>query len=266
MVTQKTISAGRTMSSLPDSAPLLTAHQISVAYSQKTLFQRLDISLHAGQVAALLGPNGVGKTSLLRCLAKLQQPSQGHVSVASVVGFVPQSSELNSPYTVAQVVAMGRSASAGLFGGLRVSDHAAIARALDWCDLHSLKHQVFTLLSGGERQRVLIARALAQESPVLILDEPMAAMDLYHQQGLLQLLKRLAQELHKLVIFSTHLPQHALSAASHCILMSSSGDVDIGEAAAVLTEQQLGRCFGVPCCLTNLPSAGRSKSYLVPLL
>ena len=253
------------MSQASASDALMRLNRLGVSYPDKQLFQNLDLALYAGQVTALLGPNGVGKTSLLRCCALLQSPTQGKVICSGSIGFVPQISELTTPYNVAQVVAMGRSAQSGMFGGLVMSDHMAIAQALEWCDLQALKHQAFTLLSGGERQRVLIARALAQAGDVLVLDEPMSAMDLSHQQSLLRLIARLAKELNKLVIFSTHIPQHALSVATHCVLLGEGGMVESGPAPAVLTEGKLAQCFGMTSRLTHLQSDNLLKPYLVPL-
>lgn len=161
---------------------------------------------------------------------------------------------------------MGRGARAGMFGGLGAEDHAAIAQALEWCDLGPLMQRTFTALSGGERQRVLVARALARAADILVLDEPMAAMDLRHQVHLLALLGRLADQMNKLVIFSTHQPQHALSAASHTLLMAPGLPIDFGPTAHILTEAGLENCFGVPSRLIQIGVEANIKTYVVPLI
>lgn len=245
---------------------VLAARNLGFAYGGAAVFHGLDLDLRRGQMVALLGPNGAGKTTLLRCLAKLVAPTAGSVRCAATIGYVPQSSELNAPYSVLQVVAMGRGARAGLFSGLGTEDHAAIAQALEWCNLVPLMQRTFTALSGGERQRVLVARALAQAADILVLDEPMAAMDLRHQVHLLALLGRLADQMNKLVIFSTHQPQHALSAASHTLLMAPGWPIDFGPTAHTLTEAGLENCFGVPSRLIQIDVETNIKTYVVPLV
>lgn len=247
-------------------APVLSVQALGFSYPGRTLFQGLNLALQRGHMVALLGPNGAGKTTLLRCCAKLLEPTQGLVRCTATIGYVPQTSELNSPYTVLQVVAMGRGARAGLFGGLNAQDHAAIAQAVAWCALEPLLQRTFTALSGGERQRVLVARALAQEADVLVLDEPMAAMDLHHQVQLLALLGRLVTQKNKLVVFSTHQPQHALSVASHTLLMAPGQPMAWGATQDILTEQGLERCFGVPARLIQISTQERTKPYVVPLI
>lgn len=247
-------------------APVLCVHALGFAYPGRSLFHGLNLELQRGQMVALLGPNGAGKTTLLRCCAKLLEPTEGVVRCAATIGYVPQTSELNAPYNVLQVVAMGRGARAGLFGGLNAQDHTAIAQAVTWCDLEPLLQRTFTALSGGERQRVLVARALAQAADVLVLDEPMAAMDLHHQVQLLALLGRLVAQMNKLVIFSTHQPQHALSVASHTLLMAPGRPMAWGATQDILTEQGLERCFGVPARLVQISMEERTKPYVVPLI
>lgn len=247
-------------------APVLVARDLAYAYPGRAVFQGVNLELQRGQLVALLGPNGAGKTTLLRCFSKLLEPTVGSVGCAATIGYVPQTSELNAPYSVLQVVAMGRGARAGLFGGLDAEDHAAIAQAVGWCDLEPLMQRTFTALSGGERQRVLVARALAQAADILVLDEPMAAMDLRHQVQLLALLGRLADQMNKLVIFSTHQPQHALSIASHTLLMAPERPIDFGPTAHILTECGLENCFGVPSRLIQIDVETDTKTYVVPLI
>ncbi len=250
----------------PVPSPLLSTRGLGFAYAERVLFENVNLALERGQILALLGPNGVGKTTLLLCCAKLQIPTRGHIDCAVTVGYVPQASELNAPYSVSQVVAMGRGSQAGLFGGISAKDHEVIAQAIRWCELESLAQRTFTVLSSGERQRVLVARALAQSADVLVLDEPMAAMDLHHQAQLLALISRLATEMKKLVIFSTHQPQHALSVASHTLLMSPGLSFELGPTEHMLTERALANCFGVPSKRIDIAFNERTKSYVVPLI
>lgn len=243
----------------------MTLKGVGFAYPEKPLFAGLDLELLRGSVVALLGPNGSGKTTLLRCCAKLLRPTSGQIDCPDV-GYVPQTSELNAPYTALQVIAMGRSAQSALFGRFTEQDHTAIAQAVRWCDLQSLLPRAFNTLSGGERQRVLVARALTQSADVLVLDEPMAAMDLHHQVQLLALLKRLAVQLNKLVIFSTHQPQHALSVASHTLMLTPSKHAIWGKTDDVLTEENVAHCLGVPAKLVPISVEESTKTYVVALV
>ncbi len=245
---------------------VLSTQALGFRYGGRVLFSGLNLQFELGQIVALLGTNGIGKTTLLKCCAKVLKPTQGSVHSDTVIGFVPQASELMAPYSVVQVVAMGRSAQPGLFKALRSTDHAAIAQAIAWCELEPLMHHTFTTLSGGERQRVLIARTLAQSASVIVLDEPMAAMDLHHQIKLMELLKCLAVEMKKLIVFSTHQPQHALSIATHTILMHADQSLQAGLTKDVLTEESVEQCFSVPARLIQLPIQESTKPYVVPLI
>jgi iron complex transport system ATP-binding protein len=247
-------------------ATSLRLQGLGFAYPGRTLFQGLNLAFQGGDMVTLLGPNGVGKTTLLRCCAKLLVPTEGSVQCNATIGYVPQVSELNTPYSVLQVVTMGRAAHTGLFGGLAAKDHAAIAQAIACCDLEPIIQRSFTALSGGERQRVLVARALAQSADVLVLDEPMAAMDLHYQVQLLELLSRLTTQMKKLVIFSTHQPQHALSKATHTVLMPPDQEVECGATQDIVTAESLERCFGVPTRLLQIPHKESTRPYVVALI
>ncbi len=266
LVAQTTNDSGGVLVDKLMQEPILVAQGLGYSYPGHMVFRGLDLRFRRGQLVALLGPNGAGKTTLLRCLCKLLKPTTGMVRSTVTIGYVPQTSELNAPYSVFQVVAMGRATRSGLFGSLNESDHAVIAQAVQWCELEPLIQRTFTTLSGGERQRVLVARALAQAADILVLDEPMAAMDLRHQVQLLALLNRLVEKMNKLIIFSTHQPQHALSVASHSMLIAADCPIKWGSSEDVLTEQGLENCLGVPVRLVQIPMKERIGCYVVSLI
>lgn len=236
------------------------------AYPGRTLWHGLNLTLQAGQIAAVVGPNGAGKTTLIRCLAGLTAPTTGEVVRHGRIGYVPQHSELTGPYSVAQVVAMGRAHHLGAFGSMRRIDREAVDHSLHCVELTALRERTFSSLSGGERQRVLVARALAQEAHILILDEPMAALDLRHQVRTLALLKELGAAHEMLVVFSTHVPQHALSVATRTLMLGSDRRLHHGATSEVLTEARLEGCFGVPARMVRLHLDSTERNYVVPLI
>lgn len=171
----------------------IEAHEVSAGYGPDSVLSRVSIAAHPGEFVAVLGPNGAGKSTLVRVLAGMLKPSQGRVSlcgrevremtrsdVARELAVVPQESDVAFGFTVREVVLMGRAPHQT--GLLRPSpeDERAVERALARCDVATLGDRAVAELSGGERRRVTIARALAQEAKVLLLDEPAAHLDARH--------------------------------------------------------------------------------------
>ena len=154
----------------------------------------LSVRIPVGQSLAILGPNGRGKTTALKAMLGFQPLDAGRRVAPKIVGYVPQSASLNQRYSVRDVVVMGRAAHLGLFGQPGPEDFAAGAKALEHVGIASFADWMFDRLSGGERQLVLLARALATGSEVIVLDEPAAALDLKNQERLLRLLVALREE------------------------------------------------------------------------
>ncbi|MEW5960873.1 MAG: ABC transporter ATP-binding protein, partial [Chloroflexota bacterium] len=187
------------------STPYLEARALSCAYAlngRRVVVQEVNLALHGSEVVGLIGPNGAGKTTLLRALARLLPPQSGQVlldgrdiwrlsprQVAQRIGRVPQSTQLVWPYTVEYIVRMGRYPHRSWLAPLNSRDAGAVEHALARLQLQPLRHRPLNTLSGGEQQRVLIARALAQEPVILLLDEPIANLDISHQYQVLALLR-----------------------------------------------------------------------------
>ncbi|HPC28419.1 MAG TPA: ABC transporter ATP-binding protein, partial [Candidatus Methanomethylicus sp.] len=163
---------------------------LSFSYNDDFSIEGVTISVNKGEVVSLLGPNGSGKTTLIKCVNALLLPNKGEIIVAGVdvkkysrtdlariIGYVPQSHEPSFPFTVHDVVLMGRVAHLDIFQQPSNSDYAKVEAAIQTVGLERLKDKPYTQISGGERQLTLIARALAQEPQVLILDEPTAHLD-----------------------------------------------------------------------------------------
>lgn len=183
----------------------LHADAVSAGYGARVVLRECTVSVGRGEVLAIVGPNGAGKSTLLRCLAGLLRPSSGSVRLDGVdiaalprrglarrIAVVPQIFDTLFPFTVREVVGLGRTARLGPFGGASREDAVAVDRAIADLDLIDLAARRIDRLSGGERQRAVLAMALAQESDVLLLDEPTVHLDPAHQVAMLRLIRELA--------------------------------------------------------------------------
>lgn len=211
------------------------------------VFRGLHLRVEPGQVLAILGPNGRGKTTLLRCIVGLLRPREGQVrhSGRAGIGYVPQLQQTVFDYSVLDMVLMGRARHIRL-GSVPGPKDRRIARvALERVGLAHLAERPFSSLSGGERQLVLIARALTVESPVLVLDEPASALDLRNQGRVLELLRHLSRE-GLAIVLTTHNPQHAFFVADRALLFFSPEEHVTGPVPDVLSEDRLERLYGIP--------------------
>jgi iron complex transport system ATP-binding protein len=195
---------------------VLEARRASVKRAGRTIFGPASVCIGAGEMTALIGPNGSGKSTLLRLFAGLWLPDEGEMllggkalqslprkEIARRVGFVPQETQIDFAFTVAEILAMGRYAHRGRFSPQSQVDRAAISKAAMECDIEHLIDRAINTLSGGERQRVLIARSLVVEPEFILLDEPTANLDIHHALDVLQLCESLSRK-GKTVIVATH--------------------------------------------------------------
>lgn len=248
---------------------VLEAKQLTLGYDGRRVVRDLHLLARPGGVLALAGPNGAGKTTLLRALARLLRPERGVVlldgrdirglssrEMARRVGLVPQGELLDWPITVEQVVALGRAAHRGWFLPLSRSDQAALDWALAQTGLLPLRDRLVTTLSGGEQQRVLIARALAQEPNVLLLDEPTAHLDLRFQGAVLGLVRRLAHECGLAVVVSLHDLNLVALYADRVALIADGELLAEGTPWEIFTVELLERAYGVPVSVTAHPLYG----------
>lgn len=234
---------------------ILDARGLGHGYEDRTLFQNIDIELRAGDLCALLGPNGSGKSTLLRILAGIQSPLAGRVERLCAHGFVPQEVHAALPVSALEMVLTGRAGRIPLLGAPRRADYQAAEAALARVEAGHLASRRFATLSGGERQLVLMARALAAEVDLLLLDEPTAAMDWHNQALVLRLLGELA-EAGMTVILSTHTPQHALEFASHVLLLFHDRPARFGSPAQVMDEDGLSVLYRLPVRRVSLDATG----------
>jgi iron complex transport system ATP-binding protein len=229
---------------------------VSVAYDRRLALRGLSARVPGGGWLALIGPNGAGKTTLLRAIAGLV-PLSGEVRlgempvsalsrrrVAQLVAYVPQRPQIPGAMLVSDYVLLGRTPYIPYLGTERRRDLAAVARAIERLELDALAERPLGSLSGGEVQRAVLARALAQEAPILLLDEPTAALDVGHQQQLLELIDELRLERGLTVVSAMHDLTLAGQFAAELLLLAAGRVVAAGSARDVLTEATIGRHYG----------------------
>ncbi|WP_323718625.1 ABC transporter ATP-binding protein [Paracoccus aminovorans] len=222
----------------------------------RAVIDGIDLTVGPGEFVGLLGPNGAGKTTLLRAALGLL-PAEGRNSLAALpaaqraraAAFMPQGREIAWPVTVETLVALGRVAHPDAAGD---ADHAAVEAALAALSLQPLRHRPATQLSGGEQARALLARALAQDTPLLVADEPIAGLDPAAQIGVMRLFRGLANE-GRAVLASLHDLGLAARHCSRLILLRHGRIMADGPPETVLTDENLGRCFGVTAHVAHGP-------------
>ena len=214
------------------------------ALSYRSILHDLTFSVAPGELVAILGPNGAGKTTLFRCLARLIRPDQGKIllrgrpleayspkELYQIVALAPQFSQIGFPYTVLTVALMGRASYLSPFSRPGRRDYEKAQEALALLGLEDLAHRPFNTLSGGQRRLVLIARALAQEAELLLLDEPTAHLDLKHQILVLSKIRELSGQKGLTILVSLHDPNLALTYADRVLCLKE------GKLVGELTDQ-----------------------------
>ncbi|MDR1648070.1 MAG: ABC transporter ATP-binding protein [Zoogloeaceae bacterium] len=244
---------------------MVEVSNLEFAAGGKTLCSRLSFSLSRGNIMAVLGPNGRGKTTLLRTLLGAHRASAGRVCFAAHAACVPQHSATIFSYDVLTMVTLGRSRHLRWYQSPGEHDIDVARSCLEIFQLAHLAKQPFNALSGGEKQLVTIAQAIASDSPILILDEPASALDLSNQNIVLSALRRLARERNITIIFTTHHPQHAQHIADYTLLLFPQAENAFDRTQNVCTDAHLTRLYGLPVRVASLPQDNRRIDYAIPV-
>jgi iron complex transport system ATP-binding protein len=248
----------------------LSGHDLTIGYADHVVGRHLDLALSGGEVLALLGPNGGGKTTLLKTLLGLLAPRAGEVKLggrsltgysirerARLVAYVPQSHVSTFAFTVEAVALMGRTAHGNIFSRPTAGDRAIAVRMLERFGIAHLRERPYTMTSGGERQLVLLARALAQEPQFVVLDEPTANLDFGNQGKVMREIRQLAASGHG-VLLTTHDPNHAMRAADRVYLLRGGECIGEGPTSTILVRPQLEALYGGPVEEISDRSDGRT--------
>lgn len=236
-------------------APLIRVRAATFRYGQREVLKGLDLDVYRGEVLSILGPNGCGKTTLLRCIGGASTALSGSVRFgdadvgslppparARKIGFLFQEHTPTFPLVVRDVVIMGRAPHLSVFGSPGPGDFAMADEALERVGMMHLKNRPYTQVSGGERQLVLLARTLVQKPDVILLDEPTAHLDFRNQVLTLRIIRSLAAD-GLTMVMTTHDPNHALWFGGRAALMKEGRFVAVGPASDVITDATLSATY-----------------------
>ncbi len=256
----------------------LTVNHGGFFYQKNTpIFNDINFSVDSGEILAILGPNGAGKTTLLRCITGMLKWKSGNSfldgepihnmsaqKLWSHMAYVPQAKGASSAYTAFEAVLLGRSSRLNAFSTPKQADLEKAKEVMEQLGISHLMDKKCSAISGGELQMVLIARALASEPQVLILDEPESNLDFKNQLIVLDTITHLAQQ-GMACIFNTHYPAHALQRSHKSLILSRGGQYVFGNTAAVVTEQNIQKAFGVEAIIGEVETPGNILQNVIPL-
>lgn len=242
-------------------SPLITTNDLTIGYKlgkhkEKKVHQHLSFSLRRGELTCLLGPNGAGKSTLLRTMAGSQKPLAGQLDInghpvsslskkelSRQIGLVLTDRTMSGGLTVSDLVSLGRHPHTGFFGHLTPHDHDVIRQSLDSVGITHKSESYVAELSDGERQKVMIAKALAQECPILLLDEPTAFLDVVSRIEIMKLLHDLAAQKGKTILLSTHDLEQALLLGDRLWLLSKESGLHCGTTEDLIFSGEVDRYF-----------------------
>ncbi|QQK80018.1 ABC transporter ATP-binding protein [Salicibibacter cibi] len=257
----------------------LEANHLSIRYEKEAIVDDLTMYIPEGKITTIIGPNGCGKSTILKTLARVMKASKGAVyldgksihtqptkQIAQKMAVLPQSPEAPSGLKVRELVAYGRHPHQKGFAALRKQDYDMIALALEQTGLEALADRPIDTLSGGQRQRVWIAMALAQQTDLLLLDEPTTYLDLAHQLEVLQVLQHLNEQQGRTIVLVVHDINHASRFADHMVALREGAIVQEGVPEEVMSAQVLRDVFHIHADVVSDPRNGKPVCLSYDLL
>ena len=253
---------------------LFEVRNVSFSYDGEEIFNNISFSIDKGDVLCILGPNGTGKTTLIKCLNGLHDIDSGEIlingknirkfsfkEISRHIGYIPQSHVPSFPFKVLDVVVMGRAPYLNLTESPKEKDIKIALDALKTLGIEHLKDKEYTNLSGGERQLVFLARILCQQPDILILDEPTSHLDFGNQIKLLEIIDNLASS-GLSIIMSSHFPDHAFLSSTKVAILKNKEFIDFGTPEDVVTEDNLRKAYSIDVKLIELDD---ERKVCVPL-
>lgn len=248
-------------------------------HADRVILEDISFSINQGDIFCLLGPNGTGKTTLLRCLLAINKPQKGTIHIdgmditkttarkrAKHMAYVPQASAMAFPYVSREVVMMGRTAYMNFGASPGKKDWEICDDAIAQLGVEYLADKQFNQMSGGERQMILLARAIAQQAKILIMDEPTANLDFSNQVRILQIINKLAMGGYS-ILMTSHFPDHAFLACNHVALMRDGLIVKQGNPYEIVITENLTSLYQTPIYVTEASLPGNSTvKVCVPLI
>ena len=255
---------------------LIDIRGVSLQYGDRQVIKHVSVQIEQGEFFVIIGPNGAGKTTLLKALSGLQSLVGGDIYVhqrpiadyakkelARTLALVPQQINADFPFTVAETVLMGRYPHLGLLAVEGKKDLELAEQAMEFTEVGHLADRRLGQLSGGERQRVIIARAICQQSKILLLDEPTASLDPAHQLRIMDLMERLRCEAKVTIVMVSHDLNLAASYADRLLLLKDGEVEKVGTPQQVLTSEQLSQSYGCTLLVDENPLLGKPRVSLV---
>ncbi len=263
---------------------ILEVKEASFGYGRNIVLENINFQMNAGEVICLIGPNGSGKTTLLDCIMGILPLRRGKVflqgksisdlkakEIARIISYVPQIHKKTFPYTVEEIVLMGRASHIGMFASPCNEDISIAHEAIETVGIKHLQHRPYTELSGGEGQLVMIARALAQQSRIMIMDEPTTYLDFQNSLTVLEVTRQLAKKRNLSIILATHYLNHAFYFENNGLntftaMLDKKSFAIYGRPNKVLTRDNINKIFNIDCKIIDYDSEEIKKQrYIIPI-